>query len=289
MNYGIVVLTKNRNFLKQQQIAIIICWHGSYPWYFSYFIRSCLYNPTIDFIIITDNVEAIPAKPPNVIIISKSMQQIACLASKKLGFTVNIDQPYKLCDFKPAYGFIFSEIIEKYDFWGHGDLDVIYGNIRNFVTNEMLKEFDLISPRPDWVPGCFLLFKNSEKMNTLFMQSKDYRKVFESNQHFCFDETNFSHDLFTDGYKYYEIATEIESMMHVIKRLEAANEIKPYFDLHIVEGRPGKLKWNNGTLTYRNQFEALLYHLIKLKNVYNPKTVPKKIPEIFSISPTRIY
>lgn len=78
-------------------------------------------------------------------------------------------------------------------------------------------------------------------------------------------------------------------MMHVIKRLEEANEIKPYFDLHIVEGRPGKLKWNKGILTFRNQFEALLYHLIKLKDVYHPKSVPKKIPETFSISPTRIY
>ena len=126
-------------------------------------------------------------------------------------------------------------------------------------------------------------------MNTLFMQSKHYQKVFENNQHLCFDETNFSHGLFSEGYKYFEIATEIESMMHVIKRLEEANEIKPYFDLHIVEGRPGKLKWNKGILSFRNQFEALLYHLIKLKDVYHPKSVPKKIPETFSISPTRIY
>ena len=160
--------------------------------------------------------------------------KIGAVASEKLAFAVNINFSYKLCDFKPAYGFIFSEIIEKYDFWGLGDIDVIYGNIRNFVTDEMLQEFDLISPRPDWVPGCFLLFKNTEKMNTLFMQSKDYQKVFESNQHLCFDETNFSQGLFTEGYKYFQIATEIESMMHVIKRSEEANEIKPYFDLHIV-------------------------------------------------------
>ncbi len=163
-----------------KKIAMLTCWCGPYPWYLHYFIQSCLYNLTIDFIIITDNKEAIPNKPKNVIIVNKTINEIGAVASEKLGFTVNIDFPYKLCDFKPAYGFIFSEIFANYDFWGHGDLDVIYGNIRNFITDEMLRDFDIISPRPDWVPGCFLLFKNTEKVNTLFMQSKDYRKVFES-------------------------------------------------------------------------------------------------------------
>lgn len=271
------------------KIIIITCWYGSYPWYFPYFICSCSYNPSIDFFIISDNKEAIPNKPRNVKLIFKTLEEISVAASEKLGFTVNIDHTYKLCDFKPAYGFLFPQLINGYDFWGHGDIDVIYGNIRDFITDELLQGFDIISPRHDWIPGCFLLFKNTEKMNTLFMQSRDYRKVFTNKQHFCFDETNFSHDQFTEGYKYSEISTEIESMMHVIKRLEEKKEIKVHFDQHIVEGRPGKLKWHEGILTYRNQFEVLLYHLIKLKEVYKPKTVPEKIPSTFYISPTRIY
>lgn len=271
------------------KITIITCWYGFYPWYFPYFIHTCSYNPTIDFFIISDNKKAIPNKPKNVKLIFKTLEEISVTASKKLGFTVNIHYPYKLCDFKPAYGFLFPELINGYDFWGHADIDVVYGNIRDFITDELLQGFEIISPRPDWVPGCFLLFKNTKKMNTLFMQSKDYRKIFTSDQHFCFDETNFSHDLFTEGYKYFEIPTAIESMMHVIKRLEEKGEIKAHFDLHIVEGRPGKLKWHEGVLTYRNKFEVLLYHLIKLKEVYQPKTVPKKISGTFYISPTRIY
>lgn len=270
-------------------IAILTCWYGTYPWYFPYFIHSCAYNPTIDFYIISDNKEAIPNKPKNVKLICKPLEEINTIASKKLDFTVNIKYPYKLCDFKPAYGFLFSEITKGYDFWGHGDLDVIYGNIRDFITDELLQGFDIISPRPDWVPGCSLLFRNTEKMNTLFMQSKDYQKVFTNDRHFCFDETNFCHHLFTEGYKYSEISTEIESMMHVIKRMEEKNEIKPHFDQYIVEGRPGKLKWHKGILTYRNQFEVLLYHLLKLKDVYQPKTVPTKILDTFYISPTRIF
>ncbi len=279
--------TKQNKSLKS--IAIITCWYGKFPWYYSYFIQSCLFNPTIDFYIITDNDDSLIEKAANVKFIYKTLKDIEDKASLRLGFKVNIQNPYKLCDFKPAYGYIFSELIENYDFWGHGDIDLIFGNIRTFITDDLMNNYDLISVRPDWVPGCFLLFKNIPKMNLLFTQSKDYEKVFRSGTHFCFDETNFSHELFTAGYKYTEISSEIESMMHVIKRLEELHQIRPYFDLHIVEGRPGRLKWCNGILIYRNQFEVLLYHLIKLKEVYQPKNIRKEIGGTFFISPTRIY
>lgn len=270
-------------------IAIIICYFGKLPWYFKYFLHSCAYNPSVDFYIVTDNDLPDKKCPANVYLIYKELAEINDLATQKLGFAVNIQNGYKFCDFKPAYAFLFDEIISSCDFWGHGDLDVIYGNIRSFVTDELMEQYDLISIRPDWTPGCFLLFRNTEKMNTLFMHSKDYMKVFSSNRHFCFDETNFQHAEFTEGKQFYEIPSEIESMMHVIRRLEASEYIKPYFDLHIIEGRPGRLKWNKGVLTYKNEYEAILYHLIKLKEVYHPEGPPNKIPDTFCISPTRIY
>jgi len=160
------------------KIAILSCWYGPYPWYFTYFIHSCSYNPAIVFYIVTDNQQILRNKPENVTIIHNTLDEIKAIASEKLGFTVKIDSPYKLCDFKPAYGFIFSEIVEQYDFWGHGDLDVIYGNIRDFMTDEILNTYDVISSRHDYITSTFCLFKNTEQMNTLFMQSKDYKKVF---------------------------------------------------------------------------------------------------------------
>ncbi len=143
-------------------IAILTCWYGPYPWYLPYFIHSCKYNPTIDYILITDNKEPILNKPVNVKIIYKTLDAIKAQASKKLGFTVNIDYPYKLCDYKPAYGFLFPEIIEGYDFWGHGDVDVVYGNIRDFMTNELLNNYDIISSRHEYITGTFCLFRNNK-------------------------------------------------------------------------------------------------------------------------------
>jgi hypothetical protein len=101
---------------KLTSIASITCWYGKYPWYLPYFMHSCSFNPTVDFYIITDNTSKITNKPVNVKIIYKTLAEIKATASQKLGFTVNIDYPYKLCDFKPAYGFLFPEIIRGYDF-----------------------------------------------------------------------------------------------------------------------------------------------------------------------------
>lgn len=275
---------------KVNSIAIIICYIGKLPWYFDYYVHSCKYNLSIDFYIITDSTYAKEKNlSPNVKLIKTTLSDLSMLATEKLGFAVDIKKAYKLCDFKPAYGIIFSDLLKNYDFWSFGDIDVIYGNIRNFITNELLDNYDLISVRPDWIPGCFVVFKNSEKMNRLYTQSKDYQKVLTSDEHYCFDETNFAHDEFTEGKSYKDIHTEIESMTHVVKRLEEANYIKPYFDLFIIEGLPGKIKWNLGKLTYRNRFEILLYHLIRVKKIYTPKRSIPYIPESFAISQTRIY
>ena len=36
-------------------IVFTIVYIGDFPWYFPYFLHSCCYNPTVDFLIFTDN------------------------------------------------------------------------------------------------------------------------------------------------------------------------------------------------------------------------------------------
>ncbi|MGI8952268.1 MAG: DUF6625 family protein [Chitinophagaceae bacterium] len=273
----------------QKSILIIVCYFGKFPWYFKYFVHSCLYNPTIDFFIITDQNILFSSLPTNVTILNKSLNDINTLAQQKLNLSVNISNAYKLCDFKPAYGLLFPEIIKEYDFWGHGDIDVIFGNIRNFMTDEILNNHDVICVRHDFLTGYFTLFKNCRKNNELYKYSKDYEKVLSCSRHFCFDETNFAFLQFEQGVPLDEIESEVESMTYVVKKLHEQKIINAYFDFHVIEGTPGRLKWNNGMLTYKNKFEVMLYHLIKLKTIYHPAKPPKRIPDVFYISPTKIY
>lgn len=267
---------------------MLITYFGNLPWYFAYFLHSCKFNSTIDFLIFSD-IENKYTLPSNVQIIHTEFDDIKILASKKLDLQVNIKFPYKLCDFKPAYGLIFEDYTKGYDFWGQSDIDLIFGSLRNFMTFEILKENDFISFRHDYITGCFTLCRNNFLMNNFFKRSKDYKKVFTSSDHMAFDELNFKHCEINEGKVLDEIETQIECFTHLVKRASQDNEIRAHFDFILVEGLPGKMKFTNGKLVYNRKYEAALYHMYWLKRVYCPRKIPKRIPNTFYISPTRIY
>lgn len=270
------------------KIGIITCYFGEFPWYFPYFLHSCKFNPTINFIIITD-CQNIPINiPRNVFILKKILPEIEALATKKLGFQVCMPYAYKICDFKPAYGFLFPEIIQGYDFWGHGDIDVVYGDIRGFMTEELLKNHDIISSRHDYITGTFCLYRNCRPMNTLFMQSKDYKKVFSRSEHFCFDECNFLFQELQNGASIFHYPDNIQSMTYVVQKAAAESKLRAFFDFIIVEGTPGKIKWEEGRIIYNDTYEAMFYHLIKFKTECKRPKILDPIPDIFYFTPKKI-
>ena len=55
-----------------------------------------------------------------------------------------------------------------------------------------------------------------------------------------------------------------------------------------MEGATGRVAFDNGRIIYKNEFEAVLYHLVTFKKAC---TIPKEIgniPAYYTISPTRI-
>lgn len=100
---------------------------------------------------------------------------------------IAVPQPYKLCDFRPAYGYIFAEYLTQYDFWGHCDNDVIFGNIRKFITDDILDNYERILIR-----GHFTLYKNTPGVNNFYLKTisgiPGYREVFSTPKNYCFDE-----------------------------------------------------------------------------------------------------
>ena len=272
------------------KIVFIIPYIGRYPWYFPYFLHSCRYNPTVDFLIFTDNETPELDVPVNVSIIPFTLEQFRIQATRALGFEVAIEHGYKLCDFKPAYGCIFAGYIREYDFWGYCDVDVIFGNIRLYMTDELLNAYDVISARHDYLTGCFALYRNQPYFRELFKQSKDCRNVYTNPRYVSFDETSFAFDAFESGLHYSQIHTAIESMTHLVKRFHDENRLKAYFEFQIVEGFAGNMLWKKGSLIYRKEFEAMLYHLVRFKRKYaEPLDLYRKIPDEFRIGKNKIY
>ncbi len=164
--------------------AIIICWFGYLPKYFAFFLNSCKINTDYDFLIFTD--QKIEVQEENIIIIEKTISEINKLFSNKLKMNINIKQPYKLCDFRPAYGKIFEEYLVKYRFWGHCDIDQIFGKINSFITKEILNKYERINHN-----GHLSLYKNCDKMNNLYTQKGSpfsFKEVFSSDYNYAFDE-----------------------------------------------------------------------------------------------------
>lgn len=253
------IIGNNRNY----KIAVLICYFGKEPWYFKYFLWSCRFNSSVDIILISD-IQFKDSIPDNVTVHKKSLDDIRLLCEKQLLMPIALDRAYKLCDLKPAYGIIFKDLIKGYDFWGHGDCDVIYGNIRRIITDAILKTNDIICVRQEYVTGFFTLFRNNETCNNLFRESPDYIKVFQSNTNYCFDECNYQFEALVEGKSIFEVTLEIEPMTLVIQKKTNEGKIKSFFETIVVEDIPGDIEWHNGNLYY-NKEEVLLYHLIKFK------------------------
>lgn len=124
-------------------ICIICCYFGTLPSTFQLWLNTCGYNDTVDFLIFTDDKRPFDV-PQNVKVEYLSFLEIKAMIQKKFDFEIALNQPYKLCDFKPAYGEIFCEYIVEYEFWGHCDLDMFFGNIRKFLTEDIFTKYDKI-------------------------------------------------------------------------------------------------------------------------------------------------
>jgi hypothetical protein len=267
---------------ERYRIAAITCYFGKKPWYFDLFLKSAGLNARVDFILVTD-FTAMDECPENVHVIPSTLSEVKARARKALGIDVMLETPYKLCDFKPAYGLIFSDLLKDYDFWGHADIDIVYGRLDHFLTPEMLASHDLITLCSTYIAGFFTLFRNNVQMNTLFMQSKDYKKVFQDPSNFCFDECNWQWiALAVEQKTVFQISSEIESMTYVVKKLSFCGEIRAFFSN--LSQDVGRVKWESGRLT-SGAHEVMLFHLIKFKGKYF-KHVPswKVFPNKFYIN-----
>lgn len=165
-----------------QSIVLIIPYFGPFKGYLDFWLKSVEKNPTINFLLITDQKNIVV--PSNVEVIFMEFTSCKELIQSKFDFEILNLHPYKLCDFKPAYGYIFQEYIRDFDFWGHCDNDLIFGDIRYFIADEILEKYDRILSR-----GHFTLYRNNMEVNESFMKAvPSYRSVFTSDLVFHFDE-----------------------------------------------------------------------------------------------------
>ncbi|WP_285269946.1 DUF6625 family protein [Kaistella rhinocerotis] len=140
---------------------IIIPYFGTIPVWFQVFLDSCS-SAFLDFLLITDDTSYYQF-PANFRVIYQSFDEFTFFFRSRLGEEVYLAHPYKLCDYKPTYGKVFSSEIKGYQYWGYCDIDLVFGDIDHFLEKFFETGFDKFSRL-----GHFSLYKNTDENNSLF-------------------------------------------------------------------------------------------------------------------------
>ena len=222
-------------------ICYIVPYFGKLPEYFQLWLDTCAFNNTINWLVITD--DATPYKfPKNVV---RQLSTFAAIKQKiqhHYNFKISLNQSYKLCDYKMAYGEIFKDELIGYDFWGYCDIDLIWGQIRHFFTDEILNNYDKLGMK-----GHSTIYRNISEINSIYrLDLKDqlsFRKVFTDEKIYCTDN-NFIHSRFVAAGK------------NVFSKTVYAGLLidRPGFSLQNIPEHEKRLEkyhvftWNNGEL-----------------------------------------
>lgn len=228
------------------KIILIIPYFGVFKSYFTLFIESCKKNNNVNWLILTDN--NLENLPENVITQRITFQELKNLISCRLKFDFRLDTPYKLCDYKPAYGLIFQDYIKDYDYWGYCDCDLIFGDLNKFLLPIIQKGYDKI-----FAAGHLTLYKNTPENNCLFLgTAEENESVFNNPKTVGFDEAFYNrrniHRIFLDNNKKvfendYSANPAVRREQFVLMKYDPNKKTfveKPY--------RKTMFIWDNGTI-----------------------------------------
>jgi hypothetical protein len=243
---------------------------GPLPQYFPLWIRSCKYNPEVNFLVFGSHL---PEKSPieNVKFINTSLDEFEKRASKSAQTQARVGSPTKICDFKPDFGHIFREYIDPFDFWGYCDIDVVWGDLSPLLRDEILEGIDIVSVRGDrFLSGPCTFYRNTSTLRKLYKRSPTWEEVFTDPNHWAFDE-----DFGRGGARpireirhHDDPVSMVDITMHEVDkgRIDFYTPEPPYVIHEPTPTSSCTFEWSKGALTKEGSEEALAYHFLFTKN-----------------------
>ena len=259
--------------LQDKSIIIITPYFGKWPDWMPFYIESCRWNPTINWLFYTDC--GIPNNhPSNMKFIEISFSDYKHMVSEKLKIQFDPTSPYKLCDIKPTYGYLHEDSIRDFDYFAFGDLDLIYGDLRKHLGK--LQEYNLISTHNTRVSGHLCLHKNTKKMREAFKQCNNWQLSLSTEKHLAFDEKDYSR-VFIRRKNWPKTANKVISQCFPYQRNCLFNEAfsTPNCRIPWIDGSfnfPEEWYWEKGKLTTNNTDRDFMYfHFFYWKDNQWPK------------------
>lgn len=185
------------------KVALVLPYYGSFPNYFQLFLRSVELNTEFEVLLVTDIETVGICLPDNVHVVRLSLGDIRDRIASSIPAPLKLDAAYKLCDCKPLYGILFEKELRSYDFWGHCDADMLFGDLSHFVTDEILDSHDKL-----FTHGHFVLYRNEPHVNRLAIEYHDAPcgLDFAASSSLCcyFDEVGMANIAKLSGLRVYE-------------------------------------------------------------------------------------
>ncbi len=174
---------------KTQKKAILIAVHfGKFPAWINLTFETFIRNQDFDLLVVTDQEIDKLFSYSNIKFCHYHLDAFSNLAAQKTGTQIRLKRGYKVCDLRPAFGVIFDTYVEGYEYWGHIDIDTFWGDMSSALNEPISKKYDIICGASYHVGGPFCLYRNTEKINTLFQANPVYKYAFEAEENVDFDE-----------------------------------------------------------------------------------------------------
>jgi hypothetical protein len=239
-------------------IAIVVTYFGRAPFWLPAFLLSCRKNPDVRWFLYTD-FPATPDVPPNVTLKPLTLRAFYEKAAAALGSRIDRKPTLrKGCDFKPTYGVIFADDLRPFDFWAHSDLDIIWGDVRRFMTESLLQDHDIVSSAVSKVAGHCTLFRNTEQTNRAFELIPGVTEELSNRKYRHLDE-----DVITEHLRATVNATPRGSWPRVFWREDLT--VSSGYPKALGDSKKDSLWWRDGRTFDAHGHELMYLHFHKLK------------------------
>ncbi|MCH4168357.1 MAG: hypothetical protein LKF42_03805 [Streptococcaceae bacterium] len=169
------------------KVLLIQPYFGKLPNYFELWLWSMANNPEFQVLLVTDCDLSTYHLPANIFVQQMTFAQLRQLISEKLAMPIYLEKPYKLVDYRISFAKIFEENLEDYSHWGWFDIDLTFGRLSHFISEDMLEKYDKIGAF-----GHLTILKNNKQINCLYLQENlwpvSYKEMYLSPQRFNTNE-----------------------------------------------------------------------------------------------------
>lgn len=175
------------------------------------------------------------------------LRWLATTASKKLGISCcKGTHPQSQCDYRPAFGEIFADKYEGYDWWGWCDLDIMFGRVDELLPPLLDDSCDVLTFKDKYLSGCFTILRNTKDIRNVF-RTGHYKEILNDEYYHLWDESG------RDKYPGEHFARLLEDSGYRIRKEIFA----PGYDAPQEDNR---VSWIDGRLIFEMTGREVLFH-----------------------------